>query len=33
MGGTESCKVIDVIDNIESLPLSDQAFNYFTHQS
>ncbi|MDA8752819.1 DEAD/DEAH box helicase [Halieaceae bacterium] len=29
MGGTEKCKVVDVIDNIINMPTADDAFTYF----
>lgn len=29
MGGTEACKIIDVVDNILNMPPSDDAFRYF----
>jgi DNA repair protein RadD len=29
MGGTKTCKIIDVVDNILNMPRSDDAFRYF----
>jgi hypothetical protein len=29
MGGTEKCKIVDVIDNIVNMPTSEKAFTYF----
>ena len=29
MGGTESCKIIDVVDNIMNMPEADEAFRFF----
>ena len=29
MGGTATCRLIDVVDNIRNLPRANQAFTYF----
>ena len=29
MGGTESCKIVDVVDNISNMPEADEAFRFF----